>query len=230
MAMRRVYFSGKIVNQRTADMLHRVEQRLGYDLYVIQGSYNRTVSQSAGTHDGGGAVDISVRDMSRERINNVVLQMRKCGFAAWYRTPAQGPWVAHIHAIAIGDPELSSGARQQVAAYYNRRNGLASNGPDDGPRLDPIPVWPIKLPTISKTRAKNQFTTKKPRKALVTKRIQRLLNYRMGLNLLEDGVAGPITRGAYKKWEDRINSPGVDGVPGQESLSKLVAGFYRVVK
>src|SRR6478735_1971204 len=111
--MKKVTVDGKTLNKRTADMLKRAEARLGENLYVIQGSYNAGgVSQSAGTHDGGGAIDVSATSHPDE----VVRQLRESGFAAWHRTPAQGPWSEHIHAIAIGDPELSSGARGQVTA------------------------------------------------------------------------------------------------------------------
>ena len=46
--------------------------------------------------------------------------------------------------MVIGHPLLALSAERQVNAYLTRRDGLKSNGPDDGPRLDPIaePVWP----------------------------------------------------------------------------------------
>lgn len=230
MAMKRVTVDGKTLNKRTADMLHRAEQRLGRNLTLLQGSYNSGVGASAGTHDRGGAIDVSVSGLGPEAKKEIVYQLRKVGFAAWYRTPAQGPWVEHIHAIAIGDPELSTGARAQVYQYYDRRNGLANGGPDDGPRLDPIPRWPIKLSEISLNRAKKQFEVKDRRKVPAVRKIQKLLNHRIGAHLAVDGDAGPKTREAYKHWERRIGASEVDGVPGRPSLEKLVAGYYRVVK
>jgi hypothetical protein len=68
-----------------------------------------------------------------------VLALRKAGFAAWHRTPAQGPWPDHVHAVLIGHPDLAPAAQRQVTAYLNGRDGLADNGLDDGPRLSPIP-------------------------------------------------------------------------------------------
>jgi len=226
MAMKRVNVQGHTLNKRTADMLNRAEQMLGHDLDIMQGSYNSTVGASAGTHDGGGAVDVAATSNPAK----VVLALRKVGFAAWHRLPSQGPWPEHIHAIAIGDGELSSGAKLQVQEYYAGQNGLANHGPDDGPRLHPIPTWPIALPRLSLQRAINQFTAKKPRSAPATKKIQTALNYRLSHNLVVDGVAGPKTRAAYKWWEKHIDSPTQDGVPGEASLKKLVAGHYRVVK
>jgi len=62
-----------------------------------------------------------------------VKAMRAVGFAAWLRTPAQGNWPYHVHAIAVGDKDLSRGAATQVAEYHRKRNGLANRGRDDGP-------------------------------------------------------------------------------------------------
>jgi hypothetical protein len=159
------------------------------------------------------------------------LQLRKVGFAAWHRPAISGLWPEHIHAIAIGDSEMSSGARQQVSAYYNRRNGLANNGPDNGPRLDPIPTWPMKLPRISLSNAAQQFRTEgTPRKVLAVKRIQSLLNRRLGTDLVVDGIAGPKTRAAYKRWEQKIGVDKPNSSPGGYSLKKLAAGFFQVIK
>lgn len=220
MVMKRVTREGKTLNQRTLDMLERAEARLGYPLHVIQGSYNAGgVSASAGTHDGGGALDVSATSNPSE----VVRALREVGFAAWHRLPSQGPWSEHIHAIAIGDNEMSAGAATQVREYYAGQNGLASHLPDDGPKVDPIPVWPIKLSQLSVSRVRKQFEDAKPRKMTGIKKVQQLLNKRLNLNIAVDGVAGKQTRDAYKKWDN-------DGVPSWDKLKTLVAGYYRLVK
>lgn len=231
MAMRKTTVDGKTVNVRTAQMLKRAQARLGMDLTVVQGSYNAGgVSASAGTHDGGGAVDVSVHGYSDETINKVVRGLREVGFAAWHRTENQGPWTAHIHAIAIGDEEASSGAKAQVADYFNGRNGLAGHAPDDGPRLNPIPEWPVKLQPVSLGRIKKQFAANKPRKVLAIERLQRVLNYRLDTNLAEDGVAGPETKAAYKRWEEKIDVKEPDTTPGAYQLKKLFAGWFVLSK
>lgn len=122
-----------------AALLH-AESLLGFVLNITQGSYNTSVEQSAGTHAGGGAVDISTADMSRRRKQKVLRALRRAGFAAWLRTTSQGPWPEHIHAILVDHPALSPAAARQVAAYRAGRNGLANNAPDDGPRV-PITTW-----------------------------------------------------------------------------------------
>lgn len=231
MAMRRTTIDGKTVNVRTAQMLRRAQARLGMNLTVTQGSYNAGgVAQSAGTHDGGGAVDISVRGYSYSTVQKVVRALREVGFAAWHRTENQGDWPAHIHAIAVGDSELSSGAAQQVTDYINGRNGLAGHGPDDGPRLSPIPKWPVKLKPVSLARIKNQFEKDKPRKVLAVKRLQHVLNYRLGTDLVEDGIAGPKTRAVYKRWEREMGVKDPDTKPGAWQLKKLFAGWFVVSK
>lgn len=219
MAMTRVVVQGHTLNRRTAKMFSLACKRLGFTPHIYQGSYNNTVSQSAGTHAGGGAIDVSA---SREPAK-VVRVLREVGFAAWHRVPSQGPWIEHIHAIAIGDPELSPAARDQVHQYYNGQNGLASRGRDDGPRLHPIPTWPIKLPTLVYLNAWNQFrpSNKKPRRNVRSvKRIQNLINKRHGRHLAVDGNAGPVTRKAFKRYYGDFN---------RKNLKKLVAGYFRVI-
>jgi hypothetical protein len=137
---------GRIVNRRTAAMLREVERVTGLPLRVFQGSYNTSVSASGGTHAGGGVVDVwpapPGRTATKYEVRRVVEVMRRKGFAAWHRTPEQGPWGHHIHAVSIDDRELSPAAARQVEAYRAGRNGLANNGPDDGPRV-PIRPWEL---------------------------------------------------------------------------------------
>lgn len=130
----RTTWSGKTVNQRTRNMLASADAKVPFSLVVTQGSYNAGgVAASAGTHDGGGAVDISVSALSSTQRWQAVAALRTVGFAAWLRTPSQGNWPYHIHAIAIGDTDLASGARNQVADYYVGKNGLASHAADNTP-------------------------------------------------------------------------------------------------
>lgn len=135
----RTTYGGRTVNQRTKVMLQTAANKFGGPLVLTQGSYNRGVAASAGTHDGGGVVDISVSGMSASRRSTLVQELRKAGFAAWLRTPAQG-FAYHIHACAIGDREMAYGAKNQVQAYFNGRDGLARNGADTNPPR-PWPSW-----------------------------------------------------------------------------------------
>ncbi|OZM75231.1 peptidoglycan-binding protein [Amycolatopsis antarctica] len=130
---------GQAVNTRTADMLKAAEKRAGIDFSVTQGSYNAGgVGGSAGTHDGGGAVDLSVSGISDKTA--AVKALREVGFAAWHRTADQGDWSPHIHAIAISDTDMSPEAQAQAGDYYKGLDGLAGHGKDDGPQVKKV-TW-----------------------------------------------------------------------------------------
>jgi hypothetical protein len=225
--MEKTTVDGKTVNVRTKHMLDMWQFNALKNFYVIQGSYNRGVGASAGTHDGGGALDLSVSGVGS--ITNMVKQGRLAGFAAWYRPTIPGLWGAHVHAIAIGDDDMSSGARAQVAEYYAGQDGLAGSGRDQGPRLKKIPVWPnVPLKRVSMLVAWSQFRAKRPAKRTTVMRIQWVLNEKLGTNLPVDGVAGPMTRAAYKRWEVKCGAPTRDGVPGTISLKRLGKGRFKV--
>lgn len=229
MAMKRTTVDGRVVNTRTAAMLERWQFNTLTDLAVVQGSYNAGgVAASAGTHDGGGAVDISVRGYSPAKIKSLVKAGRKVGFAAWHRTAAQANWAPHIHAIAIGDPELSRGAKNQVAAYYAGRNGLANNGADDGARVK-INPWPVPVTKrVNMLTVHRQFKSKKPKAKLSIKRVQWVLNKKVGAGLLVDGIAGPKTVNAFKKFERKVGAAKVDGIPGKVMLKRLGEDYFKV--
>ncbi|MGK4578524.1 peptidoglycan-binding domain-containing protein [Kitasatospora sp. HPMI-4] len=132
---------GYTVNTRTQNMLTEAERLLGFRLTLDQGSYNPGGDPtSAGTHDGGGVVDINVDGMSSSTRTAVAQALRQVGFAAWVRNPSQGDWPWHIHAAAINDTDLSTQAQNQTGDYYLGLNGLANHGADDGPRI-PIQTW-----------------------------------------------------------------------------------------
>ncbi|WP_019814236.1 peptidoglycan-binding protein [Saccharomonospora saliphila] len=135
----RTTMDGHTVNKRTADMIRAAQRRAGVDFVLTQGSYNPGGDpSSAGTHDGGGVVDISVHNLPSPW--QAVKALREVGFAAWHRTESQGPWPAHIHAVAVSDTALSPPAWDQVGDYFEGRNGLANNGPDDGPQVEKV-TW-----------------------------------------------------------------------------------------
>jgi peptidoglycan hydrolase-like protein with peptidoglycan-binding domain len=137
----KVTYHGALLNTRTKAMLVAAEGLLGWQLGITQGSYNPGVGTSAGTHDGGGVLDVSVEGMTSATRTTVALNLRKVGFAAWVRTPAQGDWGYHIHAVALADPDQSSAAQHQSGDYYLGFNGLANRGADDGPVVTPKLTW-----------------------------------------------------------------------------------------
>ena len=138
-----------VVNARTKKMMDETYRLLGKSLVVIKGSYISGTSATSGTHDGGGVVDFRSWDLASKglSITKVLTELRRVGFAAWYRTKAQG-FDPHIHAVAIGDLELSASAARQVEAYRLGKNGLAGGGPDDGPKM-PFRTWEQYLKTLA---------------------------------------------------------------------------------
>jgi hypothetical protein len=142
-----------ILNLRTLAMLDQAQSLYNTESGIIrfreaimQGSYNKGgVAASFGTHDGGGAVDLSVRSRDADRhiltdeIAPMLRALRVAGFAAWLRDTGElypGSPI-HIHAIAIGDKELSSAARGQIDGTFGYLRGFDGLPRDDGiPHLD----------------------------------------------------------------------------------------------
>ena len=146
----RMWVNGHQLNQRTFEMLDYAAT-----LYkgliditgsaITQGSYTSAVAASFGTHSGGGAVDLSVMEPGTytilvDDIELLIQALRLAGFAAWYRdfNDLYPGSPVHIHAIAIGDRELSLAAREQLTGphgYFWGYNGLPIDG--DLPIRDP---------------------------------------------------------------------------------------------
>lgn len=159
----RVIINGHHLNKRTHEML-----AYAATLYegpiditgdaITQGSYTSAVEASFGTHAGGGAVDLSVMApgtyiILEDDIEPLVKALRLAGFAAWYRDfddlyPGSP---VHIHAIAIGDQELSWPARQQLTGphgYFLGFNGLPVDRgyPERDPHSGPIVcTWMVEM-------------------------------------------------------------------------------------
>ena len=137
-----------VVNWHTISVRTLAMLEQAYSLYggpidfrgpaLTQGHYTEEEAASFGTHSGGGAVDISVVDKSvwrvmYEEIDAVIAALRAAGFAAWLRGYGElypdSP--IHVHAIAIGDAELSFAAQEQLVGdygYFLGFNGLPQDG------------------------------------------------------------------------------------------------------
>ncbi len=144
----RVEINGETLNRRTVFMLDvAVELYAGPgDLKrVTQGSYTEAIAASFGTHAGGGAVDISIRDPRNPdqillgETAAMVTALRRAGFAAWFRDVGDvypgSPM--HIHAIAVGDQELSPAAQEQLTGAHGYFRGMDGLPHEDGARPDP---------------------------------------------------------------------------------------------
>ena len=135
----RLEVNGWTINQRTFAMLTHAGELYGGELeingYAItQGSYHDNGAASFGTHLGGGAVDLSVLRRGTYTVlwgdvEPLIHALRVAGFAAWLREYGElypdSP--IHIHAIAIGDQEISVPAQDQLtgeAGYFRGFSGL----------------------------------------------------------------------------------------------------------
>lgn len=144
----KVQIGSATINARTLWMLERAQQLYGGTIPftgagLTQGSYNPgVVAASFGTHDGGGAVDLTVRnipytwDIKWDDIPLMIDALRLAGFAAFFRDDREN-LTPHIHAIAIGDAELSPAAQLQLTGRYGYFRGF-----DGFPRPDGIPLTP----------------------------------------------------------------------------------------
>lgn len=134
---------GHLLNKRTLNMWNEAEHILGVKIPITQGSYNPGgVAASSGAHDGGGAVDAPPKYKTFTH-QQLVRVLRRVGFAAWHRQYTRNLWPEHIHAIALGDKELSYVAANQAKAYFAGYDGLGHlgmGGLDTGPR-DIIHTW-----------------------------------------------------------------------------------------
>lgn len=125
---------GEQIDNMTAAALDAATKVFGGDFRIMQGSHSHDVAASGNTHAGGGVVDL---DVPNGDWVGAMTALRKIGFAAWVRNVpgfGQAGSGAHIHAVLIGNEQLSPEAQTQVQSYLNNDDGLSGDRPDDGPR------------------------------------------------------------------------------------------------
>lgn len=181
---------------------------------ITQGGYNNgAVAASAGTHDGGGVIDVKAALVDTEAKRRI---WRKSGWAMWHRRTWEGNWPEHGHGVLIGCDHLTTGASRQVVSYRAGKNGLANNGADQGPRVT-ILTWEQALAAskIYKTSVAKLIAnakSKAPRKSSNDViRLQRLLKHAgymsSGSAKAERGKYGPLTRAAVRKAQKAAGYP-----------------------
>ena len=110
------------------------------------GSYQTRTNNSAGTHAGGGAVDIDAEPLTDVQARILESSSRSKGGTGYFR-PRTSPtgfvygWQRHVHILRSDCPDLSPEAKAQVADYRRGLNGLANNGPDTGNRSWVTVTW-----------------------------------------------------------------------------------------
>jgi hypothetical protein len=156
----RVEVGGWTFNARTYAMLQHAAELYGGPIEITgkaitQGSYHDNGELSFGTHLGGGAVDLSVIQHPEwvvlwDEVDPLIRALRDSGFAAWLRDYGEiypdSP--IHIHAIAIGDAELSPAAIEQLTGpngYFHGFTGLPNKQEPDRHGGPVICQWMIDM-------------------------------------------------------------------------------------
>lgn len=168
----RFTFRGKILDRMTIAALLAAEKQYGRAFRLIQGSYNAGgVGASAGTHDGGGAVDLGWCIRFRKQ-NRCMRAYAKA--AGWPRPTILGLWSRHYHAIIIGNEKASSGAKSQVAEYRAGGDGLVGGTPDRFWRPNDIEAFSYKKAALVSWQRFNAVSESKDKKADTTEGVKQV--------------------------------------------------------
>jgi len=114
---------GLVLDPSTKSKISIAEKQWGESFNIVKGGYLKADKFSGSTHTGGGVFDAYYAGGSQLFPITAVEALRKAGFAAWNRDQF-GANNKHIHAIEIGNPNLSKSAASQVAAYLRGEDGL----------------------------------------------------------------------------------------------------------
>lgn len=152
-----VPYAGVTVDRDMEARLLIAERRLGYELTATQGINPGGWGPSGGTHDGP-AIDLAPWDQKRK-----VRVLRDLGFAAWFRPAIKGLWPDHIHAIPIGNKNISDAATDQVVKYFNGQDGLKGTNPDPNPYRPDPPVAFDYLAAVRDNRIRERNTSLRAR-------------------------------------------------------------------
>ncbi len=144
----KVRWRGVWLDRRSASSLNAAEKlvrkRLNKPLLTFspsQGGWSFAPA-SAGVHGRAAAIDLRVGAWDEKTRYAVTRALRDCGWAAWYRTSADG-FAPHIHGICVPPPGRgpggyttdvrllpAPGGLAQIVSYDAGRNGLSSNARD----------------------------------------------------------------------------------------------------
>ena len=219
----RLTINDQTLNTRTHKMLQQAA--LLYDGVIdvageaiIRGSYRNDTLDSIDPHLGGGTVDISVTRPKTDHvlyseIEPLIRALRTVGFAAWLRNDETGSGSGfYIHAIAIGDIDLSPADQEQLTGtggylrsndsqpVYSGNSGLDQHGGPvicrwmveagyaDLPASTPIPT--PDLPWQERLRqAALAYEAPYPEDA---EEIARSLNFLDGKSESAENICGPL--------------------------------------
>ena len=138
----RVNFRGEPVTRRQRAAILAVEQQLGVEFTIYQGSWQPESSYSGTTHTDAGVMDIGLASMGNDaETRRITRKLREVGGqAAFLRGPDPfGGFMWHWHVCDLDTEGMDANARWQVEQYRLGFDGLQSANGDPVPyRPDPI--------------------------------------------------------------------------------------------
>lgn len=227
----RLTYEGHTLDHITLAAFQHGADILGATPPMVQGCYSTAVAASGNTHAGSGAFDLEPPDGHTH--DQLVRAYRWAGTAIWHRLrlviDGKLIWEEHDHAIVVGDPRASQAGLNQVHDYHADLDGLAGHDPDGTWHPNPILPFHYPLGRVNLAHVHEQATVAAKKKTSITgvKHIQRCLNLKRQAALAVDGVFGPKTKAAYKRWELQVGGDG-DGIPGAFALKLLGASQFSV--
>lgn len=131
-----IWFRGWKMTRYTAAALRVLEEKLGFELSIVQGPWNGDVDASAGTHNKDGVVDLAPY-----RAKKKCTLARRNSWAMWIRPKRPGVWGKHLHGCLLRARPMADLAKwQRDVAYPNKWSGLSGNA------TDTFPVHPVLEP------------------------------------------------------------------------------------
>ena len=204
-------FRNANVDPSTFDALTELARIVGNDIYLAPipgcGSYQTSTKASAGTHAGGGAVDINAEGLTDEQARRIETKARSLGFVAYFRprvSPYSGNsygWQRHVHMIRRDCGDLAVEAKAQIVAYDKGTDALAVPHKDTGSRAYVGMTW-------AKYRAAQAAAARPPTPAIIPE---------------EDPLAGiTLDQIAKAVWDYSVpnHDANRDGKPDGQSLTR----------
>lgn len=140
-AHERTTWRGVIVCKHSVAKYNAWAASLGADILLKPlpgcGSYQTSTVASAGTHAGGGAIDVSLVNVPSTKRKWVADKGRTSGLqVSWHRNYVAGLWTWHAHALDPACSLLSKAAVSQCYEFANGGDGLVGTTPDGNTRVN----------------------------------------------------------------------------------------------
>lgn len=222
----KVYWRGRWFDEAFVLAMSDQERQQGFKEYFYQGSYNKGVGASAGTHDKGGTADKQSRGTTDRQ------RSARRGIVWWPRTKAQG-FPVHDHGVMMWANTAAPSLKAQMFMFVHGYNGLIGNHKDDsGVRnqfrhyLDWRQAMQVVPPNCYIDGVeKSRMYGKSVRPYNSVRLMQTALNKIYDTHLLVDGVLGKATLAQFNKF--RLAAFGAAGATGSIGAISLKLLFIK---